>query len=77
MTLEEQIIKILAKELRLKPEVVVPTADLVDDLGVDSLDALEIVVALEDALHIAYPPDTHKDIKTVQDVINLTQQLIK
>ena len=77
MNLQEQIIQIIAKELRLKPEVVVPTADLKEDLGVDSLDALETVVALEDAFKIVYPEDTHKDIHTVQDVIDVTVRLIK
>jgi acyl carrier protein len=77
VNLQEQIIQIIAKELRLKPEVVVPTADLKEDLGVDSLDALETVVALEDAFKIVYPADTHKDIHTVQDVIDVTVRLIK
>ena len=77
MNLEEQIIKILAKELRLKLEVVIPTANLKDDLGVDSLDALETVVALEDAFNIVYPENTHEHIVTVQDVINETKKLIK
>jgi acyl carrier protein len=77
MTLEEQVIKILAKELRLKLEVVVPTALLKEDLGADSLDALETVVALEHALHIVYPEDTHEHIKTVQDIIDITRKLVK
>lgn len=77
MNLEEQIIKILAKELRLKLEVVIPTANLKDDLGVDSLDALETVVALEDAFNIVYSENTHEHIVTVQDVINETKKLIK
>lgn len=77
MNLEEQIIKILAKELRLKLEVVIPTANLKDDLGVDSLDALETVVALEDAFNIVYPENTHEHIVTVQDVINETKKLMK
>jgi acyl carrier protein len=77
VNLEEQIIKILAKELRLKLEVVIPTANLKDDLGVDSLDALETVVALEDAFNIVYPENTHEHIVTVQDVINETKKLIK
>jgi len=77
VNLEEQIIKILAKELRLKLEVVIPTANLKDDLGVDSLDALETVVALEDAFNIVYPENTHEHIVTVQDVINETKKLMK
>jgi len=77
MTLEEQVIKILAKELRLKLEVVIPTANLQDDLGVDSLDALETVVALEDAFDIVYPENTHEHIVTVQDVIDITRKLVK
>jgi acyl carrier protein len=77
MTLEEQIIKILAKELRLNATALVPTARLKEDLGADSLDALETVVALEDAFNIVYPENTHENIKTVQDVIDITRKLVK
>jgi len=73
----QQVIGIIADELRLKPEAVTADKALKDDLGVESLDALEILIALEDGFKVVYPEDSHEHIHTVQDVIDLTQRLIK
>ena len=68
--IEEQVIKIITKELRLKEGVVTLASDFKKDLGVDSLDALEIVVALEDYFKMELPTTTHEHIVTVQDAVN-------
>ena len=68
--IEEQVIKIITKELRLKEGVVTLASDFKKDLGVDSLDALEIVVALEDHFKTELPTTTHEHIITVQDAVN-------
>jgi len=73
----QQVIKIIADELHLKLEAVTADKVLKDDLGVESLEALEILIALEDQLKVVYPEDSHEHIKTVQDVIDLTQKLLK
>ena len=73
----QQVINILADELRLKSESVTVDKHLKDDLGVESLDALELLIALEDKFHVVYPADSHEHITTVQDVIDLTQKLLK
>ena len=73
----QQVINILADELRLKSESVTVDKHLKDDLGVESLDALELLIALEDEFHVVYPEDSHEHIKTVQDVIDLTRKLLK
>jgi acyl carrier protein len=67
---EEAVIKIITKELRLKAGVVTLEADLRADLGVDSLDALEIVVALEDHFKMELPTTTHENLITVKDVVD-------
>lgn len=73
----QQVIKIIADELHLKLEAVTEDKVLKDDLGVESLEALEILIALEDGLNVVYPEDSHEHIKTVQDVIDLTRKLLK
>jgi acyl carrier protein len=73
----QQVINILADELRLKSESVTVDKHLKDDLGVESLEALEILIALEDRFNVVYPQDSHEHITTVQDVIDLTQKLLK
>lgn len=67
---EEAVIKIITKELRLKAGVVTLTSNFREDLGVDSLDALEIVVALEDYFKMELPTTTHEKIITVQDAVD-------
>jgi acyl carrier protein len=68
--IEEAVIKIVTKELRLKAGVVTLESDLREDLGVDSLDALEIVVALEDHFKTELPTTTHENLITVKDVVD-------
>jgi len=76
-TIEEQVISVLTDELRYKDGIIENTMNLKEDLDVQSLDALELLIALEDKFHIVYPADSHEHIKTVQDVIDLTKKLLK
>ena len=75
--LEAKVIKIITKELRMKEGVVQLTSDFKQDLGIDSLDALEIVVALEDAFKIELPQTTHENIVTVQDAVSAVLEYVK
>jgi acyl carrier protein len=76
-TVEQAVIKIVTKELRLKTGVVTLESNLREDLGVDSLDALELVVALEDHFKTELPTTTHETIITVQDIVDLATNLVK
>ncbi|CAB4125229.1 AcpP Acyl carrier protein [uncultured Caudovirales phage] len=67
---EDKVIKIITKELRMKDGIVKLTSKFVEELGTDSLDALEIIVALEDEFKIALPNTMHEQIITVQDAVN-------
>lgn len=75
--IETKIVNIITKELRMKEGVVQLTSNFKEDLGTDSLDALEIVVALEDAFRIELPQTTHENIITVQDAVNTVLEHIK
>ena len=68
--IEDAVIKIVTKELRLKTGVVTLASNFREELGVDSLDALEIVVALEDHFKMELPTTTHEKIITVQDAVD-------
>ena len=74
---EQKIIDIITKELRMKDGVVTLASKFVEDLGADSLDALEIVVALEDEFKIALPNTMHEQIVTVQDAVNAVLEYSK
>ena len=66
----EKIREILAAQLNLDPEDVVENASFRDDLGVDSLDLLELVMGLEDAYGFEIPAEQLMEMKTVGDVIS-------
>lgn len=75
MSVETQVAEIIAKELDVAVEKVVTTARLVDDLGGDSLEAVEIVMALEDTFSIEIADSDAEKIITVQDAIDLVKTL--
>lgn len=75
MSVETQVAEIIAKELGVEIDKVVSGAKLVDDLGGDSLQAVEIVMALEDAFSIEIADGDAENIITVQDAIDLVNKL--
>ena len=70
ISIEEAVIKIVTKELRFKAGVVTLESNLREELGVDSMDALEIIVALEDHFKMELPTTTHENITTVKDIVD-------
>jgi len=77
MTLTEQVIALITDELRLQEGVVQPTMNLKEDLDVQSLDAVEMLMALEDKFTIVFGEKDHEHIITVQDIVNLVSKLVK
>ncbi len=69
-TIEERVIKIVVEQLGVKEEEVVPTASFVDDLGADSLDTVELVMALEEEFETEIPDEEAEKITTVQQAID-------
>jgi acyl carrier protein len=65
----DKIISIISGHLGIEPSAVTPEASLVDDLGADSLDTVELVMAFEDAFGLAIPEADVERIRTVQDAI--------
>jgi len=70
MSAEEKIKKIICEQLEVKEEDVVPGASFVDDLGADSLDQVELIMALEEEFDISISDDEAEKIITVQDAID-------
>ena len=67
-TIEERVRKIVVEQLGVKEEDVKPEASFVDDLGADSLDTVELVMALEEEFETEIPDDDAEKIGTVQQV---------
>lgn len=62
--------EIIVEQLGVGQEEVVPEASFVNDLGADSLDTMELVMAFEEAFDIDIPDEDTEKIQTVQDAIN-------
>jgi acyl carrier protein len=70
MTIEENVKSIIAKQLRVDAHEVRPEASFIEDLGADSLDIVQLVMALEEEFQIDIPDEDVENLRTVQDVIN-------
>lgn len=66
----EKVKQIISEQLGVEESEVTPTASFVDDLGADSLDTVELVMALEENFDIEIPDDAAEKIRTVQDAID-------
>ena len=69
-TVEERVKKIVAEQLGVKDEEVTSDASFVDDLGADSLDTVELVMALEEEFETEIPDEEAEKITTVQQAID-------
>jgi len=67
---EERVKKIVAEQLGVKEEEVTNEASFVDDLGADSLDTVELVMALEEEFECEIPDEEAENITTVQQAID-------
>ena len=65
MDLEKQIGEIIIEQLGVSKEEVVPEASFVDDLGADSLDIVELVMAMEEEFDVEIPDDDAEKILTI------------
>jgi acyl carrier protein len=64
---EERVADIIVEQLGITKEEIVPEASFIDDLGADSLDIVELVMALEETFDIEIPDDDAEKIQTIGD----------
>ena len=69
-TNQERLIEIIAKQLGVDADNVTPDASFMEDLGADSLDTVELVMALEEEFDLEIPDSDAEQIQTVQDALN-------
>lgn len=71
-----KVVEVIASNLLVDESEVTPGARLVEDLGADSLDIVEIVMALEEEFDIEVPDDEADDAVTVKDVLDYVQKRV-
>ena len=69
-SVEERVKQIIVEQLGVDEGEVTPNASFVDDLGADSLDTVELVMAFEEAFDIEIPDEHAEKIRTVKDAID-------
>lgn len=69
-TVEDRVQKIIAEQLSVSDDQVTSNASFVDDLGADSLDTVELVMALEEEFEIDIPDEEAEKIIKVQDAVD-------
>ena len=74
---EERVKQIIVEQLGVDEAEVTPKASFVDDLGADSLDTVELVMAFEEAFDIEIPDEDAEKIRTVQDAVSYIEQHAK
>ena len=70
----EKVRDVIVDNLGCDAETIEMEATLTDDLGLDSIDAVELNIALEDALGTAIPDEALKEMKTVGDIVSYLEQ---
>jgi acyl carrier protein len=71
---ENKVKEIIAKELEVDIKQLQPEAKFIEDLGADSLDIVELVMALEEEFGLDIPDEDADKLKTVGDALNYLQQ---
>ena len=74
MPLEERVKKIVAEKLSVELDEVIPEASFVDDLGADSLDLVELIMAMEEEFDIEISDEEAEKLQTVQDAISYIKE---
>ena len=74
MALEERVAEIIVEQLGCTKEEAIPEASFIDDLGADSLDIVELVMAMEEEFNLEIPDEDAERIQTIGDAINYLRQ---
>ena len=75
--IEANLVEILVEMFELEAEDIKPEANLVDDLDIDSIDAVDLIVRLKELTGKKVDPEEFKNIRTVDDVISAIEGLLK
>ena len=76
MNLEDRVKEIIAEQLGVEKEKITPESKFIEDLGADSLDVVELIMAFEEEFGIEIPDEDAEKIQTVGDVIKYLQEKV-
>ena len=70
----EKIEKMLAAQINVAEDLIKPESDIINDLGADSLDVVEMLMAVESEFNVTIPDEVAMEMKTIQDVVNFIEK---
>jgi acyl carrier protein len=73
-SIEEKVKDIIVEQLGVNPEQVTPNAKFIEDLGADSLDTVELVMAFEEEFTVDVPDEDAESLQSVGDVIKYIEE---
>ena len=73
----EKVKELVAEQLGIKKETIKENSNIVDDLGADSLDVIEMLMTLEDEYGITIPDDQISQVRTIGEIVNLIEKCKK
>ena len=76
-SIEDKVKDIIVEQLGVNPEQVTPNASFIEDLGADSLDTVELVMAFEEEFAVEVPDEDAEKLQTVGDVIRYIEERAK
>ena len=74
-TVQDKVKGIIVNQLGVEEASVLPKAKFIEDLGADSLDIVELVMAMEEAFGIDIPDEEAENIRTVEDAVNFVKKV--
>ena len=77
MSVDENVKQIIVEQLGVNPDEVTPEASFIDDLGADSLDTVELVMAFEEEFNAEIPDEEAEKLRTVGDAIKYIEERMK
>lgn len=72
-----KLLEILVEDFEISKDIITPNANLFDDLELDSIDAVDLAVKLQTFTNKKITPENFKEIRTVDDVVNAVEELLK
>ncbi|CAB4242993.1 MULTISPECIES: acyl carrier protein [Methylacidimicrobium] len=76
-SIEERVKEMIVEQLGVNPEQVTPKAKFIEDLGADSLDTVELVMAFEEEFNVEVPDEEAEKLQTVGDVIRYIEEHVE
>ncbi|MCA9519862.1 MAG: acyl carrier protein [Myxococcales bacterium] len=74
--IHEQVVALICQQLEVEPQQVTTTADIIKDLGADSLDVVQLVLEMETQFDVEIPLEDVEKLRSVQDVFDYVDKLI-